>query len=441
MEEKTFYDIHMHAFNLSHPDLIGFVSRFKRDFIKIQLLTIVGGILPFFLHIPIIGRFIWRIIRRILNLLAIMDKDIGNFFLTTEDCMRENENPLLDDDGLHIGGNTYKQLVLTPLIMDFGRRTSKLLDLEEDEHKREQLIHYWRLTGKSIVGQVIDVFNGIKKYKDPPPDMSLSEKYKALTPNTYRILEIYPFLGINTQNYTMEQIKTMMDKYFSEYVGSRGDLRKTMGQFDGDIEHIGSNSFAGIKVYPPLGFDPWPVDNLRELEKVKYLYQYCEDKCIPITCHGSKGGFAVLGDKQLKNYTRISKWNEVTINYPELKLNLAHFPVNEKWLWIFPRKKRLNEILNLVINQRNVYVDFSNRAINDKYYKSLRKVIDILKDEEKIKVIDRILFGSDFTVNLLSVESYNKYLDIFSKSKYLTPEEKDCFCCSNPERFLFSQTK
>ena len=115
--------------------------------------------------------------------------------------------------------------------------------------------------------------------------------------------------------------------------------------------------------------------------------------------------------------------------------------MQEKILMFLPNlwKPRLKAILKIVLNEdyKNVYVDFSNRAVSDKYYKSLRKVIDKLSDKEKAMLNERILFGSDFAVNLMSIESYNKYLDIFSKDTSFGDEEKRSFCCTNSERFLF----
>jgi len=437
MAEDTFYDIHMHAFNLSHPYFRAFVQRFKIN----QLLTVVA-IVSILAHVPIIRRFILSLInkmlKRIRNLLAVMENDIGSFLLVTENCLREDGNPLLDDNGLHIGGKTYQKVVLTPLLMDFGRK-----GIEEDP-----TIHYGRPSEKPIVEQVVDVFNAIKKYKNTSSSGKLSEKYSFLSTNTKRVFEIYPFLGLNTKNYDMPRLKKMLDKYFGSYTGDRDDLFHNIGQFDGDIEHLGSNFFAGIKVYPPLGFDPWPDNkgkDAAELSKVMHLYQYCSDKGIPVTAHSSEGGFVAISRKEQKNYTAISKWEKVLQHYPNLKLNLAHFPMQEKILIFLPNpwKPRLKAILKIVLNEdyKNVYVDFSNRAVSDKYYKSLRKVIDKLSDKEKTTLKERILFGSDFAINLMSIESYNKYLDIFSKNTSFGDEEKNSFCGTNPERFLFGKTK
>ncbi|MBA7619406.1 hypothetical protein ES703_26745 [subsurface metagenome] len=202
-----------------------------------------------------------------------------------------------------------------------------------------------------------------------------------------------------------------------------------------------SNFAAGIKVYPPLDFDPWPENNDTELEKVRCLYQYCQDKGIPITVHGSTSGFVVVKKERRKEVTRISKWAEVTSKYPKLKLNLAHFPANEKLLLLFPKKRRLNEILNLAISRNNVYVDFSCRATSDKYYKSLRSFMDTLSQESRDKLADRILFGTDFAVSLTSIDSYNEYLDIFSRSSSITKADKEKYCAQNPQKFLFMEAE
>lgn len=435
MTEDTFYDIHMHAFNLSHPYFRAFIKRFKIDWLLVgvaivSVFTLVPGIRQMILS------FVDRILRRIRNLLSVMENDIGSFFLLTENCIREKENPLLTNDGLHIGGKTYARVVLTPLMMDFGRK-----GVEEDPD-----VHYGKPSEKPIVEQVTDVFNAIKKYKKATSSAELSEKYPFLERDTSRIFEIYPFLGLNTKNYDMPRLKKMLDKYFDEYEGSRKDLSENIGQFDGDIEDLGSNFFAGIKVYPPLGFDPWP-DDKENLDKVKYLYSYCCKKGVPITAHGSESGFvAVKSKRDLKKFTSIAKWTQVLRQYPELRLNLAHFPMQEKILWMFPdpRHRRLKAILSIVLDRKNknVYVDFSNRAVSDKYFKLLRKVIDGLTGEEDKTILkSRILFGSDYTVNLMAkgIESYNKYLDIFSQTECLKPEEKHSFCCTNPGQFLFSQ--
>lgn len=57
------------------------------------------------------------------------------------------------------------------------------------------------------------------------------------------------------------------------------------------------------------------------------------------------------------------------------------------------------------------------------------------------KLMKRILFGSDFTINLMAIESYNKYLEIFSHSGSFSPTEKNDFCSTNPKQFLFPENE
>ncbi len=274
--------------------------------------------------------------------------------------------------------------------------------------------------------------------------MTCARKYPFLEPGTKRVIEIYSFLGINTQNYELEKIKIMLDKYFKDYRGLREDLLKNMGQFDSNIDNIPSNFFAGVKVYPPLGFDPWPTDSF-EQKKVDHLYTYCVQHGIPITSHGGGGGFVAINDKNdLMDCTSMSKWESVLEHYPSLKLNLAHFPAEFGAQRVLARpaykreNQRLKSMIRLITEKHNVYTDFSCRAWSDRYYMCLRKVLDGLTKDDKVKLTSRILFGSDYAVSLGSIESYNRYLDIFSRTEYLTPEEKHLFCSANPERFLFS---
>jgi predicted TIM-barrel fold metal-dependent hydrolase len=434
-DNDTFYDIHMHAFNLSHPSFSLFIKRFKISNFLLVVLALLSPlllilVLPFLLLAPrVITYFTDRILRKVRNLLSLMESDIGSFFLITENCLRELPNQLLKDDGLNIGGTTYQRIVLTPLMMDFGYKSKK----------EDKTVHY-PPSEKPIVSQVVDVFNAIRKYRISAYTTRLVEKFPYLGADTSRIFEIYPFLGLNTKNYKIQDLEKMLEKYFRDYQRQRDDFQKELGQFDGDIEHLKSNYFAGVKVYPPLGFDPWPKDT-ELLDRVKYLYEYCSRKQIPITSHGSTGGFVTVSRKQKRHYNAIAKWKEVLTHYPSLKLNIAHFPANGKRFGFLPpaEKDRLDAIIPLVQNYENVYVDFSNRGTDDKYYRTLRRVIDSQPDEkQRTKLTGRILFGSDFCINLFSVDSYNKYLQIFSRTQHLTEKEKHLFCSINPQRFLFS---
>ena len=49
------------------------------------------------------------------------------------------------------------------------------------------------------------------------------------------------------------------------------------------------------------------------------------------------------------------------------------------------------------------------------------------------KLKKRILFGSDLTINLMAIESYNKYLEILSHNGSFSPTEKNDFCSTNPK--------
>ncbi len=413
---STFYDVHCHAMNLSHPNLLAFI---KGTGWRVFGLMAIPGIST------LVTLFCQKYLNRGMNLLSVMENDIANFFLLIEYYLKTAGT--MENGRITVGGKSYETILLTPLLMDFG-------------YKNIKTNTFYRIPPqKPIIEQTIDVFNGIRKYCEYELIRKSEDDYEIEKRTGHAIFEIYPFLGINTRNYKAEKIITMLEKYFGRYTGSRAELRENMGRFEGDIDAMKSNFFAGIKVYPPIGFDPWPEDDVPELAKVRTLYEYCCAKNIPLTAHCSDGGF-ILDEKNAGIFTPPERWEKALSSYPKLKLDLAHFgKQDKKRLFFIPRKDWQRKIIKLIDTYPHVYTDFSCCGFDTGYYRSLRDLIESQPQKQRDKIVQRILFGSDFMINLLWSDSYNDYLETFIKadSAILSNEQKELFCAINPERFLF----
>lgn len=450
---KKFYDIHMHAFDLSHPNLLAFI---KRDGLidKKSITDAVFKSLSWYeglgysfkwlfptrirktIEQKIEDELINGFLPRLTNTLAIFENPIEYQFLIL-DYFLKNKEALVDaDNKLKLGNKVYDKMVLCPLLMDFGKKNISY-------HKD---VFYDETPQKPIRKQVEDVLNAIRIYyshsliKNEENKMQLVKDDQAQG----KLFEIYPFMGLNTANYSLEKLKNLLDKYFSGYENDTADSRKErlkdkLGQFKNNLDKENEDFtyfFAGIKVYPPLGFNPWPSESDEELEKVNYLYRMCEQKRIPIMTHCSGGGFSVLTQDKAREYTNPTKgWSEVLSNYPNLKICFAHFGslMNENNM---PSDEWRREIIELSYQYEYVYTDISCNEGGD-YYKDLNENIN--KDGQT-HLADKILFGTDFSINLFAnkeEKSYNGNLKRFIDDSHLEEVKKHQLCSYNPEKFLF----
>jgi hypothetical protein len=409
----AFYDIHCHAMNLSHPCMLAFVNRCVRALREITLKELMRSINSL-TRIKIIKELFEMAgsYKEAKNLLAVMENDSGGVFLLMEDCLCGKYGftpPLLKaETGLKIGETTYRKAVLTPLIMDFGGGGRPV--------KSET--YYSSPARKPVTEQIIDLFNGINKYA---------------AKSEISFFEIYPFLGINTRNFTLKKLESVLGQYFDGFSPSRAAMADAAGRFDGEVKKLGVNSFAGIKVYPPLGFDPWPEDEPREIEKVEMLYGVCEAGRVPITAHCNDEGYATCTAADAAKYTDPARWEKALKRYPRLKINLAHFGRKSEATF----SEWSNKICSLIYKYENVYTDLSFNGFDPAYYAGLKTFLNKLPGKMTDIIPQRIMFGSDFMMSLLKIESYSKYLSYFSETPHLTAEAKNTFCSLNPERFLF----
>lgn len=155
-------------------------------------------------------------------------------------------------------------------------------------------------------------------------------------------------------------------------------------------------------------------------------------KSIPITTHCSKGGFRVIDEKATDWNNSPATWEKVLENYPKLKLNIAHFGMElscNKWQ---------RKIVELILKYEYVYVDISYVCYKEESYVSLDKMIKKLckSDNEVVALKKKILFGSDFTICLLDIDSYQKYVKYFKETIEFI-NDKNQFCSNNPSEFLF----
>ena len=367
--DKIFFDIHMHAMDLSHPICLAFIKRLH----GVGVDLIFGGVAE-----PLLES-------KILNLLTVMENDISDYFILMEYFLKTKPPAFCGADGpIRIGDREFDTIVLTPLVVDFGFK-----------HIKTDTFYNMAL-GKPVDGPTGDNLKAIKKYLNFEFKPTDGDEGTTIPRVSRPIFEIYPFMGINPVNYHYDEMKERLDRCFSGYTGQRDDLKTYMGAFDGPPENIGSNVFAGVKLYPPLGFDPWPEDNPDEMRKVEYIYNLCQSMQIPVTVHCSDGGF--IASPESADYTNPVKWREVLQSFPNLKLNLAHFGNQGKVLGIIDKDSWRETVIELILAYDNVYTDISCLGFDGGFYEKLK---DVLGDPAFAKLSERIMFGTDFMIVLM----------------------------------------
>jgi len=456
---NTFYDIHVHALNLNHPNLSAFLFRDKlidnliED--KFGLLTRFG----IFFGAPLVSfapkKTLIKQINKLLtsgspslkdtleNCLSFFEIPLEYQFLVLEHFLKMGQPKVLNEKNqIAVNGTVYDKMLLCPLVMDFG-------------YKNIAKGVYYNLTPKRpIANQIGDLLYAIRTYYRF--NLSIEDKKMKLSKEipdfeshkAEKLFEIYPFMGIDTRNYSLQEVEKLLNKYFGNFSKTEaGEVRRKrlfekMGKLDSNMYAVDrdySDVFAGIKLYPQLGFDPYP-SNKEELEKVDCLYQFCIDKRVPITTHCSDGGFKVGNYDALTS--PLGKWDKVLAKYPQLTLNFAHFGSESQ----SDKRQWRNAIVNLIKEENNIYADISCHEMNASYYEELEYLLGSsskvkmknLPEKHNPNLYKRVLFGSDFSINLLAAKatSYGEYLNDFIKANI---SHKNDLCEYNPQRFLFGE--
>jgi uncharacterized protein len=177
-------------------------------------------------------------------------------------------------------------------------------------------------------------------------------------------------------------------------------------------KYIEEHHFAGIKLYPPIGF--FPTD-----PRLDELYAWAEEKQIPILTHCTTGGIytrvlpencnhpqtgePLLGRTPAQfapNYSRPQNYDAVLEKYPKLKLCLAHLGGGSECRKFLDQSKddykdNLSWTAIIIAQMRrycNVYSDLSYTG----YDRDLLPFFKVLANTDKVD--KKLLFGSDYFV-------------------------------------------
>lgn len=317
---------------------------------------------------------------------------VSSFFIFMESDIASNIKRVIKEIEASrnqlIPGYDAKLKVLTPLIMDFEK--SKGCGHEKLKHQAEHLLE------------------GIQKAN------------QRILNNNFRVL---PFLGLSMKRFeggaTFDEVINDLGVTFRPYA----DRKSPEGLDNGD--------FIGIKLYPSLGFDPYPEGAARK--GVVAAYKRISKLRLPVTIHCQRAAHMSGGKskKELLNYTDPANWLAILRENPELhdlRINFAHFGGEESvkktvfWeendddFWsddktysIINRKTWTYRIVELLKNYPNTYSDISAFDFDDsKAVASLAWILSLdLQgkrpfDFGKHKIIDKLLWGSDYPMILMS---------------------------------------
>lgn len=230
-------------------------------------------------------------------------------------------------------------------------------------------------------------------------------------------VKVFPFIGFDLRKLTPKDSSALSTlKAFWERVGA------TRAERDKGFEHIKNGKALGIKLYPPIGFNPYPQKDKKALEKYKEFYEWCIQERIPITVHCQSGSYhAKRKQRAVDRDTHASNWNALFKDWGkgilksdhdigELRINFAHFGgedgVGELFRYSAMNSFRLDDdawtydIVELLQKYPHTYSDLGAYDwVNSTHVKNFAKVLRA--DAENAftfgehKVSDKLLWGSD----------------------------------------------
>lgn len=336
----------------------------------------------------------------------MMENDLKGFYKKNERIGSYPELPYIREGKLHYKNQVYDKILLTPLLMDFSQKQEEL-----------DKVYYSFEALDKITPYALDTIKAIKTYYDANPD---------------GLFEFYPFLGVNPPVHSLDEIKVLFERFIN-----------TSHFYHKDKTVEGDKAFYGIKLYPPLGTDPWPEDR-DELEKMKYVYEFATKYDIPIISHCDDQGFRGVPAKEAWHYTDPHTWRTVLENYPTLRIDFAHVGYqytpgsNSGTVLDTILKKQVtwfDTIMQLMCEFDNVYSDISFTGAQDGYFKNFDKYLSSLPLEKRERIKSRMMFGTDFSINLLKVESYSSYFRTV-ETELQDEELLDSMVSANPINFL-----
>lgn len=414
MAMKYFADAHFHVMTMEQPNFAAFV---RSLYGSTGELISANATLDYIITPQMLKGE--RLLNTVSNTLTAFERPIGETFMMMEDDLLgffDSERkasyapsmPYSRGGKLHIRDMEFDRMIMIPLLMDFS----------QDQKERDSLYYTFPAEDK-ITPYIKETVRGMKEYYSKRPD---------------GLFEFYPFAGIEPALHSFDFLKDFLDRY----INTSHRMHKA--------HDIPRKPFYGIKIYPPLGFDPWP-DDKETLEKHRYLYSFCQRNRVPIITHCDDQGFRGVNAQLAWKYTDPASWRTVLENYPELVIDFAHFgkqyavasrhsisSIRQRILGL-PDSPWFNSIISLMMDFRNVYADLSFSGCAPEFYVNLSKFLESVSKEERETIIGRILFGSDFSVNLLKVESYTEYYSVFEKSP-LSDEELARIASENIFTFL-----
>ena len=398
MNSRIFFDCHLHLMNLKSISYTPLVQ----SVLSAPLNAVTSG----FLSPVYLTQNESRLKDNIANALVCFESPISdtieNLYNDLCGALDSNVAFINKDNKFVFRGRRYDAYALIPLCIDFST-------------KENTSSYYKQKYSDLITPFAIETIEEINKFKTEHPDA---------------ILEFYPFLGINPIVHSKEKIKSLLEEFCSPNKKDR---------------------FYGIKLYPPLNSDPWPIHDKDEWEKTEIIYNFAEEHSLPVTTHCDNQGFRVTSPKEAWKFTNPESWKYVISSHKKLRLNFAHFGrfyandsqiIDRVTSQIMQRpslghNKWTETIISYIQTYDNVYTDISFSFLDKAFVKSIASImLNKTPISEKLKT--RIMFGTDFAISLLKTSSYSKYLSDFESSIFAN-DTVEAMTGENVKRFLFGE--
>ncbi|MGL1861677.1 MAG: amidohydrolase [Pseudodesulfovibrio sp.] len=394
----TFIDLHCHLFNFVDIPVYETLSG------KVGMKTAIKLIAAMTVSAPVVGGILLHKIRDYKDLIQFFERPV-------EENMRFLAQELKS-------ASLQERVIMTPLVMDFdcvrhpdcsekGKPcTGRKCPLQTETPTTESSDPTTEGQYRRLV-QAIDLIT--------KQDASWSETNK-----------VFPFLGFDLRKLTpknSDALKNLKNFWKKHGVTKEGRLA--------GFDAIENGKALGIKLYPPIGFNPYPKGRKAVKPYVEF-YEWCITEGIPITVHCQSGSYSatrsrtqVNKDTHANNWLRLFEdWEKIRtdsdVQIEDLRINFAHFGGDEGLDEMFDTSHRGNinkgswtyPLLKLVQKYPNAYADLAAFEWGEK--ESRENIVKLLDMEihggfgsSEYPLREKLLWGSDVPM-VVSDKSYRK---------------------------------